>query len=1151
MPRKPQNSAADAPVTRARGFGWAGALLATTVVAIVDWREPGFEPGEFTVLALGAQFALQVAVIALAGLAAYLVASRFTVPVAGQRVSEGGSVTRPAGSAERSLFDRHPDAVFEFDPECRLRHMNPVACRMLSRTPEEVVGRGLETIAASGRVGPDLKHLRAALGGQAQIFDSVGVDSTGRRVQVQVTAIPRLVDGAVGGLYCIVKNVDAERRMYEKLAASEGRLRAIVEHSMDAIFLSDPVAGRLLECNPATERLFGRSVAELRECRQEDVFDLERSDIASFTRQRDEQGHARGILYLKRPDGRRIPVEATSSMYRDGRGQWRTSVMLRDISEQQRREEKLRASEARFRAGFENSPDAIVILDPETGCNIDANPAAERLMKMPLEEIAGLTRSDDVEADPETLEAFLDRRITEGSARMTCRLVCGDGSRVPVDVTSATFRDGTGRLRAISMVRDIREQIENERRLAESEQRYRTLFEQSADAILLSRPDGTIDGVNPAAERMFRCSEKELIRLGREGLVDRDDPGYRSLAEQRRTGSRARAECRMRRADGTTFPADVSVVAFDDADGRTRTSVAIRDVTEMRELYRQVELLAAAFRSANEALLVCDSEWRVMDANLAYEKLTGVSRDRLLGNRATFLGFGRQSERILHEVESAGQWRGELLFRDGQGRPRAARVGISEIRDSRGSGRFLVINLEDVSKMREFERRIDFLSYNDGLTGLPNLRALQQWYDESGFGSPSRRNVAVVYLDLDRFKAINESFGHSIGDEVLIEVGRRLREQCQPQDFVTRLGGDDFVVVVTGVADEAGALRCAERLVGQLSRPIESGGHRIFTSASAGVVIDSEQGMELEDILRRADAAHAAAKRRGRGQVHVYDDSLQRDVEEHALVETHLREAIRQGELSLVYQPIVRLATGAFAGLEALVRWNNPALGDVPPGRFIPVAEESGLIVELGAWIFEQACRHMRDWLDTGIPVESLSINISPAQFQQPALVDEIADALDRYDLDGRRFTIEITENILMTDPERATEVLERLCDLGILIAIDDFGTGYSSLAYLRQFPLRAIKLDRTFVRTIPASLVDSAIVRSVIELSGTLGLRLIAEGIETEAQRDALRSWGCEFGQGFLFSEPLNPQNAARVLQAQSDSTPESRGAPGPRATK
>jgi len=670
---------------------------------------------------------------------------------------------------ERSLFDSHPDAVFEFDTECVLVHMNPAACRMLARGVDDVIGAGLDAIAAPECLESDLQQLRATLGGEARIFDSIGVASTGRRVRVQVTSIPQLDDGRVSGLYAIVKNVDAERRIHEQLAASEARLRALVEHSMDAVLLSDPREGRMLECNRAAEELFGRSEAQLRQCSREQVFDLEMSDFSEFIRQRDDTGNARGILYLIRPDGRRIPVEASSAMFQDGLGQWRSSVTLHDISEQ-------------------------------------------------------------------------------------------------------------------------------------------------------------------------------------------------------------------------------------------------------RQLHRQV----------------------------------------------------------------------------------------------------------------------DFLSYNGGLTALPNLAALQQWFSDGKPRSEARGHLAVVYLDLDRFKAINESFGHSTGDEVLIEVGRRLYSHCNKADFLARLGGDDFIIVFTGLDNASHAQTRTEQLIGRLAEPMNSSGQRIFSSASAGIVFCPDGDGNIEDLLRRADAAHASAKSRGRGQVQLYDHSMQREVEEHALVETHLREAIRQGELYLVHQPVVDLHDGRIVGLEVLVRWNNPELGDVPPARFIPVAEESGLIVELGARIFEQACAEVRRWLDTGVAFGSLSVNISPAQFQQRDFPDRIAQSLAEHGLGGEHFVIEITESVLMIDPERATEILHRLRGLGLRIAVDDFGTGYSSLAYLRQFPVQCIKLDRAFIRTAPDSEIDSAIIRSVIDLARALGIYLIAEGIENARQREALVEWGCTVGQGFLFSKPCRIAGINEMLRAE-----------------
>lgn len=794
------------------------------------------------------------------------------------------------GPVKRSLFDQHPDAVFELDNNLVLVHLNPVACRMLEGASEDLVGAGLDAIVAPDRVPADREQLRATLRGEARIFESAGRTANDRRVRVQVTSIPRFVEGRVVGIYAIVKNVDAERQMHEQLAASEARLRSILEHSMDGIMLSDPVQGRLLECNRAAEELFGRSQAELRKCSRDQVFDSQKSNLEEFVRQRDETGRASAILYAIRPDGRRVPVEATSAMFRDGKGRWRSSVTLRDIS-----------------------------------------------------------------------------------------------------------------------------------------------------------------------ERM--------------------------------------------------------------------------------QLNRQRELLAAAFRSASEALLICDLDWRVLDANEAYRSMVGLERDAVIGERPSFLNFREQSDRIMRGMEAEGEWHGELLLDDADGMLITTRAGISQIRGSHGSGRFMVVHLEDISQIREFQRRIDFLSYNDDLTGLPNRSALQYRFSKMAPASGSGQHLAVVYLDLDRFKAVNESLGHSVGDEILVEVGRRLRSHCGKADFVARLGGDDFVIVLAAVDDSEHALRRSEHLIRELAMPIEAAEQKIFSSASAGVVFCADAEEKLEDLLRRADAAHATAKRRGRGQLQLYDSSMQREVEEHALVETHLREAIRQGELFLVFQPIVDLHDGRIAGLEALVRWNNPELGDVPPARFIPVAEESGLIVELGGWIFDRACAEVRAWLDSAVVFGSLSVNISPAQFQQPDFVDGIAQCLADHGVAGEYFVIEITENVLMLDPERASEILHQLRDLGMRIAVDDFGTGYSSMAYLRQFPVQCIKLDQAFVSTIPGNHIDSTIIGSVIDLAGALGLSLIAEGVETERQRDALVEWGCVSGQGFLYSRPCARSAITDRLLAQGRS--------------
>ncbi|MCA1616723.1 MAG: EAL domain-containing protein, partial [Acidobacteria bacterium] len=443
----------------------------------------------------------------------------------------------------------------------------------------------------------------------------------------------------------------------------------------------------------------------------------------------------------------------------------------------------------------------------------------------------------------------------------------------------------------------------------------------------------------------------------------------------------------------------------------------------------------------------------------------------------------------------------------------------------------------DVTRRKQVEEKLIHDAFHDGLTGLPN-RALFMDHLKLAVGRAARPKknylFAVLFLDLDRFKNVNDSLGHTVGDQLLVATAHRIRGCLRQLDTVARFGGDEFAVLLDGVEDSNDAVRVAERLQRELNTPVSVGGHEVFTSASIGIALSSTGYERPEDVLRDADTAMYRAKAAGKARHEIFDKGMHARAVALLRLENDLRRAVERGEFVVHYQPIVSLLDGAIRGFEALVRWQHPERGIITPTEFIPVAEETGLIIPLGRWVLREACDRMRSWQDTFPQARglTLSVNISGTQFMQPDLVEQVRRMLEETGFDPRLLQLEITESSVIENTETVTQMLVQLRALGVRLSMDDFGTGYSSLSYLHRFPIHTLKIDRSFISSCGRG-DENEIVRTIILLARNMGMDVVAEGIETEQQLASLKDLRCEFGQGFLFSHPLDSDTAARLLEA------------------
>ena len=442
---------------------------------------------------------------------------------------------------------------------------------------------------------------------------------------------------------------------------------------------------------------------------------------------------------------------------------------------------------------------------------------------------------------------------------------------------------------------------------------------------------------------------------------------------------------------------------------------------------------------------------------------------------------------------------------------------------------------EEVAERKQAEEQLLHNAFHDGLTGLAN-RALFVDHVKLALGRAERHagyRFAVLFLDLDRFKVVNDSLGHMTGDQLLIGVARRLEATIRPGDTVSRLGGDEFTILLDDLSDAGEAEAVAERLQRELALAFNLGSHEVFTTASIGIALSSPDYHRPEDILRDADTAMYRAKQLGKARYEVFDQAMHARAMERLGLERDMRRAVERRELFLQFQPIVSLSTGSLRGFEALVRWRHPERGVIPPAKFIPIAEETGLIIPIGKWVLGEACRQMSRWQKLSRPDGPLpmSVNLSGRQFLQPDLLEQVREVLRETGLDPRGLKLEITETVVMENIETATHTLEQLRALGVELSIDDFGTGYSSLSYLQRFPVSTLKIDRSFVSRMAESDGTAEIVRTITKLAQNLGMDVVAEGVETEGQRAQLSAFECEFGQGYYFSRPMDGEAAEAFL--------------------
>lgn len=807
------------------------------------------------------------------------------------------------------------------------------------------------------------------------------------------------------------------------------------------------------------------------------------------------------------------------------------------------REHQLQESEQRFRSAIMNSPSPTVIYT-ESGTGLTLNSRWTELSGYDLTDVP--SRSEwmkvaiPLQPDNPNLICDHEHRITAPVHNGEYLIHCKDGSERYWDMQSAPLgQNENGELLLLSMASDITERKIAEEKLKKSESLFHTLATFVPVGIFRLNLAGKLRYLNEFGIALLQCSPNDLshwldalIAEDRQQLLQHWLPALLN-------GIAGEMTCRVCHGDDPCTWLVINASPEKNERGEIIGYIgSLTDITSQKTNEEILRQSATVFDHTREGIMITDTQSHIVRVNPALIALFGYNEQELLHKTPAIFKSGQHStefyQMMWHAIETSGYWRGEIWNRRKDGELIPLISSISSVHDDKQQLTHYVSVYTDIRQLKDSEAQLEHLARHDPLTQLPNRSLLSVNLAHAlQLAARKQHRVALLMLDLDRFKDVNDSFGHQIGDVLLQEVALRLRKRIRTSDTICRLGGDEFTVLVEGNPDISAIDHMAEEILQLLTVPFHlPNGRDVIVGASIGISLYPEHGDTPEDLLQQADAAMYRAKANGRSCFRYFSDELTQAAERRIDLEVRLRRAIELNELRVYFQPQMDIVNNRIIGAEALVRWQDPNRGLITPINFIPVAEETGLIKQLGEWVLFETCRQGNEWLQKGLPAINLAVNISPVQFRYSNILESVVSALDETGFPASHLELELTESALMTHETEAAEILNQLRQLGVRLAIDDFGTGYSSLAYLKRFPLDVLKIDKSFVDDIPHKKDDMEIAATIVAMAHTLRLKVMAEGVETEEQLAFLKSQGCDCYQGYLMSPPIPAAQFEQLLR-------------------
>lgn len=772
--------------------------------------------------------------------------------------------------------------------------------------------------------------------------------------------------------------------------------------------------------------------------------------------------------------------------------------------------------------------EAVWLIDEETLCIRFANRAAERLTAYDRATMQGMP-VQALAATPQDLCLWEDANQWRTGSQTLTQVLCRDGVLRPVEqrVERIAFPSGGAAGWLMLSMLDRSEQARNENELEALLSDLRATLDSTADGMLVCSQDGAIRAFNHRLATIWGLPPDMLVERNDASILD-----YMAGKVIDRDGY----ALRLQQLHRQPLLESTDVLALDGGQIIERRSVpqlkrgapigrihTFRDITREVEVQAGLELAARVFDCSLDAIFIADAEHRLVRANPACRRLMG---ERNCAGRNVRELFGSSVPpnwyaAAQQEWSTGGFWQGNLWLEQGAGQRCPVRLSWVALRDASNMVFQTIGFMRDLTQQQQAQQRIEELAFSDALTGLPNRLSLAAHVGEAIERAADTHEVfAILFIDLDHFKIINDSLGHQFGDRVLKLVAERLQACLRSADMLSRLGGDEFVLYLQG-CDEALAASVSQRILGEMLHPFLLDGLGFSVQCSIGVAQYPSHGHTLDELIMQADTAMYRVKERGRGHYSFYQPQMNSGLLSRMKLEHAMRQALEHDRMAVYFQPQVHIGSNRIMGAEALLRWTDPEFGVVSPAVFIPMAEESGYIVTLGAWVLEQSIREAVHWSDQGLPLK-VSVNVSALEFRQTDFVERLQQLLLRHGLPSHLLELELTESILLQDAQEMAARVRSIAELGVGLVIDDFGTGYSSLGYLKKLPIAKIKIDQSFVRGLPHDQGDRAIVSAIISLGKALGTEVVAEGVETSEQRDCLRDLHCHFFQGFLCSPGL-----------------------------
>ncbi len=810
--------------------------------------------------------------------------------------------------------------------------------------------------------------------------------------------------------------------------------------------------------------------------------------------------------------------------------------LTRNVTQRRGDEARIRESRQLLNSIVENIPNMIFLKDAQELRFRMLNRAGEKLLGRDRSEMIG--KNDHDFFPPEQADFFIrnDRTVLEGKDVLDISeeaIQTPQGMRI-LHTQKIALRDEEGRPQyLLGISEDITERKQHERVLRENEEKLRGLYELAPLGIALADLNGRYVEFNEAFREICGYTENELRQLDYWELTPSkyEAEEARQLESLRATGHYGPYEKEYIRKDGSLVPLRLNGMLVTGRDGKQYIWSIVENISGSKQAEREVRIAATAFES-QEGMMITDEHANILRVNKAFTEITGYTSDEVTGRNPRLLSSGRHDKRyyeaMWQSIVSTGSWAGEIWNRRKNGEIFPEHLAITSVTDAAGNVINYVGSLTDITQRKQSEEEIQRLAFYDHLTLLPNRRLFMDRLQQAiAAGSRNQRIGGLLFIDMDNFKNLNDTLGHAYGDLLLQQIAKRLTANIREGDTVARLGGDEFVVLledISGKVNEAITLieMIGKKVLEALGQPYNLNGTRYSSTPSIGVTLVGASQIPAENLLKQADIAMYQAKKAGRNTLRFFDQQMQEAITRRASMESDLRSALEKEQIRLYFQ-VQKTSQDKAVGAEALIRWIHPERGLVSPAEFIPLAEETGIILPIGQKVIDMACCQLKEWEQNVLARNfALAINVSARQFHQPDFAEQVEKTIRKYGINPGRLKLELTESLVLQNIEETVQTMNALNRIGVQISLDDFGTGYSSLQYLKRLPLDQLKIDQSFVRDIAEGGGDLAIVQTIIAMADSMGLDIIAEGVETERQRKLLLKSGCTHFQGYLFGRPM-----------------------------